>query len=69
MTKEPIKWLGYAGCDFCNVDCTTQKFFVDAKTKGSTRWALMCPTCYKKRGIPVGQKYGPDKVKICDLHS
>lgn len=65
MTKN---WLGDAICDICEADCTKEKYFVDAPTKQGP-WALMCPKRYLRHGIKFGQKYGPDKVKIEDLHA
>ena len=64
MTK---KWIGPdAKCDICGMDVTKGKYFVDAKTNQGS-WALMCDICYIIHGVPIGQKYGPNKEKICDL--
>ena len=61
------KWLGKTTCDICNKNCLNEKFFFDAKTT-SGPWALMCPQCFEDIGVNFGQVYGPDLVKIRDLH-
>jgi len=63
MTK---KWIGGTKCNFCGDEVTKYEYFVDAVTKQGP-WALMCPACYKLHGVPLGQKYGPNKEKICNL--
>ncbi len=63
MTK---RWLGKTTCDICETDCTKEEYFVDAATT-SGPWALMCPACYTAHGVPMGQKYGPNTEKVCNL--
>ena len=64
MTK---RWLGTTKCDLCQSELTKEQYFVDCLTT-SGRWALLCPMCFRRIGKNVGQKYGPDTKKLCDLH-
>lgn len=56
-------------CEFCGK--TALPRFVDAKTRHGP-WALMCMTCYKIQGMPIGQEYETKAdgtfPKVRDLH-
>lgn len=59
------KWRGSTPvCDFCQTWSPDAAFFVDGRTKYDV-WAIMCPMCFLKHGLGLGDGMG----QAYDMHT
>lgn len=67
MAKEKV-WTGETKCNICGKEI--EDLLYDCKTI-CHNWAVLCPVCWSKYGLNIGQKYQKDEsgrfVKIGDL--
>ena len=58
-TKQPpVTWTGdVRACDICHSALYDKEFFIDGKTRQGP-WALMCLSCWERRGVSLGMGYG-----------
>ncbi len=57
--KSGRKWMSHMQkCDICQVPLDKEERFADAVYKPTGQWALMCPKCFQRFGLGIGDGIG-----------